>query len=159
MNAQHRNLKWLVALVVALAVVACERGDRDQQVAPDQLVPPATMPGPVAVVRVTDVDVGKHIGPDKRVLDDDEIDEFAPMDTIYTVVTTEGAGENAALVARWIFEDGQTVEEQTQTISPTGPAVHEFHLSKADGWPVGKYKVEVLLNGQKVEEEDFDVKK
>jgi hypothetical protein len=158
LSTQRRGLKWLVALVIALAVAACDRGDRGRDET-TEMAPPATMPGPVAVIRVTDVDVGKHIGPDKRLLDDDDVDEFAVMDTIYTVVTTEGPGENAALVTRWIFEDEQVVEESTQTISPTGPAVHEFHVSKPDGWPAGKYKVEVLLNGQKVDTEDFEVKK
>ncbi|MGH7470527.1 MAG: hypothetical protein ACRENP_21490, partial [Longimicrobiales bacterium] len=69
-----------------------------------------------------------------------------------------GTAENATLGARWLFEDGQTVEETNQTISPTGAAVHEFHVSKPSGWPKGKYKVEVLLNGSKVDTEEFEIK-
>jgi hypothetical protein len=43
-------------------------------------------------------------------------------------------------------------------ISPTGPAVTEFHLSKPDGWPVGNYRIEVLLNGTQAATKSFEVK-
>jgi hypothetical protein len=36
--------------------------------------------------------------------------------------------------------------------------VTEFHISKPGGWPKGKYKVEILLNGVAAETEDFEVK-
>ena len=39
------------------------------------------------------------------------------------------------------------MDESEQTIAPTGSAATEFHISKPDGWPAGKYKLEVLLNG------------
>jgi hypothetical protein len=43
-----------------------------------------------------------------------------------------------ALRSRWTFEDGQVVNE-SQNIASSGPAVTEFHISKPDGWLVGKY--------------------
>ena len=46
-----------------------------------------------------------------------------------------------------------------ESIAPTGPAVTEFHIAKPDGWPLGKYKVEILLNGQTAQTKDFTVKK
>ncbi len=146
-----------VTLVLALAVVpvlaACKR-DRAEEA---ERVPPATMPSPMTVVRVTDVDLGNAIGLDRRVTA--ETDDFRPSDTIYAVITTDGSAANAPLTARWIFQDGQTVEESTQTISPTGPAFTEFHISKPSGWPEGKYKVEILLNGASVGTKEFEVKK
>jgi hypothetical protein len=36
--------------------------------------------------------------------------------------------------------------------------VTEFHISKPDGLPAGKYKVEVLLNGNAAGSKDFTVK-
>jgi hypothetical protein len=36
--------------------------------------------------------------------------------------------------------------------------VTEFHIAKPGGWPQGKYKVEILLNGVTAETEDFEVK-
>jgi hypothetical protein len=106
--------------------------------------PPATV-APAASVRVTDISVGRAIGPDKRVTQ--TVSTFAPSDTIYASVATEGASTSATLTARWTYGDGQAVDETSQTIAPTGPAVTEFHLSKPDGWPKGNYQVEILVNG------------
>ena len=107
-------------------------------------------------VRVTQVELGNAIGPDKRVTA--VTSEFRPNDTIYATIVTEGTAPNATLVARWTFEDGQTVEESTQTITPSGTAVSEFHVSKPTGWPVGKYRVEILVNGVSAETKEFEVK-
>ncbi|MGH7447493.1 MAG: hypothetical protein ACRELT_08025, partial [Longimicrobiales bacterium] len=64
----------------------------------------------------------------------------------------------STLTARWTFEDGQVVEETAQTISPTGQTVTEFHISMDGGLPAGSYQVEILLNGQSVEQEEFEVR-
>jgi hypothetical protein len=109
-----------------------------------------------AAVRVTDLEVGRAIGADKRLTD--ETDAFRPTDVIYAVVETKGSDPNATLQARWTFQDGQVVEESSQNISAAGDDVTEFHITKPSGWPKGKYKVEILLNGQRADSEDFEVK-
>jgi hypothetical protein len=106
-------------------------------------------------VRVTDVDLGLRLGPDKRVTD--KTASFSPSETIYVSVRTEGAAPSATLKARWSFQDGQVVNESSQTFAPTGTAVTEFHVANAAGWPNGSYKVEVFLNGSSVETESFKV--
>jgi hypothetical protein len=106
-------------------------------------------------VRVTEVKMGRAIGADKRVTE--ETEEFRPSDVIYAVVETKGSAPNASLQARWTYEDGQVVDQATQSIAPTGEDVTEFHVSKPSGWPKGKYKVEILLNGVPVDSEDFKV--
>jgi hypothetical protein len=95
---------------------------------------------------VTRVDLGNAIGADKKVVAPSI--SFKPNDTIYAAIVTEGSAPSVALGVRWTFEDGQLVSESTQSIAPTGPAVTEFHIAKPDGWPAGKYKVEVSANGQ-----------
>ena len=62
------------------------------------------------------------------------------------------------LKARWSFEDGQVVEELEQPIAPTGDAATEFHISKSDGWPVGRYRLEVLLDGNVIQTKEFAVR-
>ncbi len=62
------------------------------------------------------------------------------------------------LNAKFTYQDGQTVNESSQTIAPNGDAVTAFHISKPDGWPVGNYKVEISLNGAPVANKDFSVK-
>lgn len=147
MRTYSRGLFCAVASL-ALMAGACSRGA-------DTRVDSAA--GTVANnVAVTQIDLGRAIGADKRVTEAG--DEFRPNDTIYAVVSTSGSAQSATLQARWTFQDGQVVEETSETISPTGPAVTEFHISKPDGLPKGKYKVEILLNGTSTRSREFTVK-
>jgi len=34
----------------------------------------------------------------------------------------------------------------------------EFHIAKPSGWPTGKYKVEVALDGNVVQSREFEIK-
>ena len=108
-------------------------------------------------VSVTSIDLGRSLKPDLTI--DDKAGDFRPVDVIYLTVETKGSGP-ATLATRWTTQGGQLVNESTRTISPNGTdAVHtEFHISKPDGFPVGKYHVDVLLNGTKAGDKDFEVK-
>lgn len=116
-------------------------------------MPPVSSPG---AFRVTALELGNLIDTGKRVQTPSA--QFAPNDTIYASVLSEGSAARVAMVARWTYEDGQTVSETTQVIAPTGPAVTEFHIAKASGWPAGKYKVEVTANGALAGSREFEVK-
>jgi hypothetical protein len=107
-------------------------------------------------VRVTEVTLGRAIGGDKAITDRTE--NFRPTDTIYASVATDGSAPTATLRVKWTFEDSQTVNESTRTIAPQNRERTEFHISKPDGWPAGKYKVEVFLNDQSAGLKTFDVK-
>lgn len=112
---------------------------------------------PASSVQVADVTLGKRVDANKRV--GDQADTFKPGDTIYASVHTTGTGSGAQLVARWTFQDGQQVDERTETISPTGDAYTEFHISKPSGFPVGKYTLHLLMDGKEVQTKDFTVQK
>ena len=137
-------------LAFMLVAVGCGKKDSGSTVDTGNRTEVAT------AVRVSDVKLGRAIGADKRLTE--ETDDFRPTDVIYAVVETQGSGSTAALQARWTFEDGQVVDESSRNISAAGGDFTEFHISKPSGWPKGKYKVEILLNGQPVETEDFEVK-
>jgi len=113
--------------------------------------------GTNAAVRVSQVDVGRSLTADKAI--NDKTNSFKPNDTIYASVATEGTSSTATLKARWTYQDGRAVDESTQTIAPTGDARTEFHISKPDGWPTGKYKLEVFLNGAPAGTKDFSVER
>ena len=49
--------------------------------------------------------------------------------------------------------------ERTLLSSHLGQARTEFHVFKPTGWPEGKYKVEVSLNGALAGSKDFEVKR
>jgi hypothetical protein len=106
-------------------------------------------------VRVFQIDMGRSLNADKTISDNSN--SFKANDTIYASIATVGAAPTAALKARWTYQDGQVVNESTQTIAPTGDARTEFHISKPDGWPTGKYKLEVFLNGSSAATKDFEV--
>ncbi len=107
-------------------------------------------------VRVTDVTLGRGIGGDKQVTD--RTDTFKPNDTIYASVATDGSTQSATLRARWTFEDGQVVDESTRPIATNNRDRTEFHISKPNGLPAGKYKLEVFLNDQSADTKNFDVR-
>lgn len=133
-----------LCLLALVAAGACRGGDQ----APDT----AGTEG----VRVTDVTLGRAVGGDRAVTDRTE--RFAPNDTIYASVTTDGTAERVTLRARWTFEDGQVVDETSQTISPRGQERTEFHISNPDGWPPGTYRLEVFVNERSAQTKEFEVR-
>jgi len=106
-------------------------------------------------VQVADVNVGRGISADKHVAN--QSDTFTAHDTIYASIHTTGTAANTKLTARWTFQDGQVVDERTETISPNGDAYTEFHIAKPSGWPAGKYTLHVIVNGQETQTKDFTV--
>jgi hypothetical protein len=145
MNMRHsKKIQLSVCLALVVAAVACGGNTASNTTAG------------AAAVRVTDVALGRSVGGDKAITD--RTDTFKPNDTIYASVATEGSSPSATLRAKWSFEDGQLVDESTHTIAPNNRERTEFHISKPDGWPAGKYKVEVFLNDQSADTKSFDVR-
>ncbi len=156
-----RNRFALPALALAAAVSLASCAKKEPPPPPPTAVPaPTAVPTPVPF-KVVSVDLGKSIGDDKKIKED--ATTFGPKDTIYAVVSTEGAAAKATLKARWTYgaKGGlvKAVNEEARDIAPTGPAVTEFHIAKASGWPVGHYKVEILADGTVAATKEFDVKK
>ena len=50
------------------------------------------------------------------------------------------------------------MDESSQTVQASGKTRTEFHVSKPDGWPIGRYRVDVTLNGNPAGSKDFEVK-
>ncbi|MEO7064837.1 MAG: hypothetical protein ABI082_13825 [Dokdonella sp.] len=156
-----KTLTLAVAIAGALALSAC---GKKEEAAPPPTAAPVEAPAPAAVtpppaaapVTVSSVDLGSAVGPDQKVTA--ATTTFTPKDTIYAAVSTSGMAPSAVLDAKFTYQDGQTVNESSQTIAPSGDAVTAFHISKPDGWPVGNYKVEISLNGTSVATKEFSVK-
>jgi hypothetical protein len=137
-----------------LALAACQRSETRTAPAP---TPPVAAPAPAAPsFRVTAIDLGREVGADRRVAA--PISQFAPTDTIYASVVSDGSSPTVTLRARWSYEDGQIVNESSETISPSGPAATEFHIAKPDGWPAGRYRVEISANGMPAGTKEFEVR-
>ena len=154
MSFRNPRTAAVLSLALLFSAAACSKKADDAVVTADTTsmsMPPAAP----AALRVSDVETGKSVKADKTLTDD--MDDFGVRDTIYVSVKTEGTGAGT-LAAKWTFQDGQMVEEASQSISPTGDAWHEFHIQKASAWPKGKYKVEISLNGVPADSEDFTIK-
>jgi len=154
---RDRAVRSVVVGLVLSALTAC--GKKEDQAATQgangAVIPSATTGQPTAL-QVSEVRVGKKVDANKQI--SDQADNFSPKDTIYASVHTTGAAQNAQIVGRFTFQDGQVVDERTESISPTGDAYTEFHIAKPSGWPAGKYTVHILVNGKEVQTKDFTVK-
>jgi len=117
----------------------------------------ATVAVDTAPIRVSDIQVGKGVGSDKKI--GNQTTSFGVRDTMYVSVITDGAAKDAKITTKWTFNGKQVVKESSQTISPTGgTTATEFHVDKKSAWPKGKYTVEVLLNGVSAGTKDLEVK-
>ena len=143
-----RHVIGAIAAAFVLALAACGKKDEPPKTTAPAPAPQTSAPAAPAGVSVSNVNVGKAIGADKKV--SAATDTFAKGDTMYASVDTTGSG-TAKLDAKWTYRRGDkvaTVHEESMTISPTGPATNEFHVSKPDGWPAGDYEVEVRIDGK-----------
>ncbi|HJR65901.1 MAG TPA: hypothetical protein VJ802_05695 [Gemmatimonadaceae bacterium] len=136
---------------LALTTFACKDRTEDAST--------TTSGGAVAeasAIEIAEVDLGKGVQTDKTIRD--ETDDFARRDTVYASVRTTGTATSATITARWTFQDGQVVDERTETISPTGDANTVFFISQPSGLPAGNYTLSVLLNGAEAQKKEFEVK-
>lgn len=152
MRAYGRRTLALVVLAGSIAA-GCKKAAPPQDESANA-APAAPAP---AAFSVGNIDLGNQIGADKRVTSPSS--SFKSTDTIYVSVATDGAAPSKTIAAKWTFQDGQTVKADSQTIAPTGPASTEFHIAKKSAWPVGKYKVEISVDGSPAGTKDFEIKK
>lgn len=135
---------WLLSALIIAPVAISGCGKKD-----------ATPDSATQALRISNVHLGRTIDADKRITS--ETDKFKPAETVYLSVVTNGTAPTATVAARWTYEDGQVVETSSKTIAPNGAEVTEFHVSKPSGWPKGKYRVAVSLDGAQTETRDFTV--
>lgn len=165
MKMTRQPLILAASLAAVLALSAC--GKKDES-APSTPPPAATAPAPApaatapmamnnapAAVTFSSVELGSTVDASNKILASST--SFAPTDTIYASVDTSGSG-NATLAAKWTYQDGQTVHEDSKTLNAMGPETTAFMISKPGGFAAGNYKVEVSLNGSQVASKDFTVK-
>lgn len=138
-----------ICFSVTLFATSCSRSNQQEAANRTQ-----TEQQPSTGVQVSNIEIGRGIGADKRVTNPTL--SFRPDDTIYAAVVTSGTAP-AEIKARWTYQDGQVVDESVQHISPNGTESSEFHVSKADGWPAGKYTLEVFVNGASAGTKQFEV--
>jgi hypothetical protein len=165
MNTNRLHLAMLAVLIGSAAMVGCKKKEEPAPMPPVASEPAATAPAPMpavaATASVTGVDLGNAVGADMRVAA--PMGTFAPKDTIYAAVMTATSDPAASVAgklgAKWTHVDSnQVVHEESKDITFAGDGVTDFQISNPDGWPTGKYKVEIMLDGNVVQTREFEVR-
>ena len=145
-----RTLFALALLAAPLLGIGCKKAAPPPPPAETMAPPPPPQPA------VAKIELGSSVGADKRVLAPRS--SFGVKDSIIASVYTENTAPNAVLTAKWTFQTGQTVDSTSQAVAAS-PGVTEFHIVKKTAWPVGRYKVEISLDGAPAGSQEFEVAK
>jgi hypothetical protein len=157
----------IAALLGSVALVGCkkkEESSTDSTAAPAATAPAEPAPAPMtgapppmaAAVAVSAVTVGKTAAADKSVA---PVALFAPKDDVVVSVRTDGAANNVAVGAKLTFQDGQVAGEQNATLNTSGAETTNITFKNANGWPAGKYRAEVMVDGKAAgTPQEFEVK-
>ncbi len=158
----------LVAVVGSVALVGCKKKEEPKvEPAPaPAAVEPAAAPPVVAAptASVASVDLGTAVGADGKL--SATVTGFKPSDKFIVSIGTN-TNDPAATVAgkldaKLSYVDGASVTEvknESRDFNFTGTGNTNVEFTKASGWPTGKYKVEVSLNGNLVQTKEFEVTK
>jgi len=166
----------LAALIAALSVGACQAKDHPRPngietgvvddsaradtgpTSPPATVPDRAKPPEPGKLKVSNVMIGRGLGPDKRI--SEPTLRFAPTDTVFVSVATEGKPASATLTAKWTFPTGKVKDSVSQTIQPKGADHTELHAAPPKGgWPVGSFLVTLYADGDSVDAKTIAVDK
>lgn len=156
----------LIALTTTVALAGCKRDNTDDTMAnnpamdttpaaTDTTTPAATDTAPPSTpmnsmagagdVTVSAVTVGNNAAADRSV---QPVAQLGARDKIIVSVRTDGSAVNTNVSARLTYQDGQVAGEESATLNTTGPETTNIEFTNANGWPAGKYRAEVMVNGQ-----------
>src|SRR5262245_45819619 len=106
-----RRMVWAAGLgVLVIGAASCKK--KEPPPPAETSAAPATAPSPPAAA-VQGIALGKSIDADKKV--SAPTTPFGRKDTSCAAVTTEGAAPSKTVSAKWTFQDGQTVKEQSES--------------------------------------------
>lgn len=155
----------LVAVIGAATIVGCKK-EEAAPAAPPAATEPAAAPAPAApaTASVSTVDIGNAVGADMKV--SSPTATFKPNETFHVAIGT-ATSDPAATVAgkvsvKLVYMDGteeMVVNDESRDMNLTGAGSTNFQFAKPDGWPAGKYKVYVSMNGNVVQTKEIEVTK
>jgi hypothetical protein len=88
------------------------------------------------------------------------VTEFAPKDTIYAVADIANVPGKVKVKGRAVIDDvqgyesGKTIPGTEKELDMDSSGTATFNYSAENGWPPGKYKVEVTLLAENGEQKD-----
>ncbi|MFG3449887.1 MULTISPECIES: hypothetical protein [unclassified Stenotrophomonas] len=155
----------LAAALATVALVGCKKkedtADNNAQPATPVATTPAEPAAPqpmtaAAPVTVTAITVGTTAAADKTVA---PVALITPRDAIIVSFRTDGTANNVNTTAKLTYQDGQVAGEQSQVLNTTGAETTNVTFKNANGWPAGKYRAEVMVDGKAAgTPQEFEVK-
>jgi len=152
----------LAALLATVALAGCKKKEdtADNNAQPAATAPAAPAPmteaAPQPMTAATGVTVSTVTAADKTVT---SAALFAPKDDIIVSIRTDGSANNANVAAKLTFQNGQVAGEQNQVVNTTGAETTNIAFKNANGWPAGKYRAEVMVDGKAAgSPQEFEVK-
>jgi len=102
------------------------------------------------------LNVGNSVKEDQSV---SPLTMFSPKDRLIASVQTKGAAKDVQLAAKLIsMTNGQTAGDSNQKIATTGPATTNLEFKNEGAWAVGRYLVEVTINGKLEGRQEIEVR-
>lgn len=163
----HRLLALTAAIACAVALGACNRDQPAADTPPvgapmpanpvAQPANPATTPSATQSATVSEVLLGTEASGNERVAEPKTTFARSDRTIVASVVTRADSPAETEVRARWTFQDGQLVDETSQRLNLSGPGVTNFRVNNQEDWPAGSYTVEISLDGNVVQTQQFTV--
>ena len=103
--------------------------------------------GPSEPLNVVGIQTGKSLNSDHSV--GVHAATFHPDDPMYVSVLSNGRGKGTITV-KWTFA-GQVLQALSKKVSYNDQAATDFRFVAADGFPVGDYTIDVIVDGKTIE--------
>jgi hypothetical protein len=143
------SMRLSFLLILALAFVACSKPKSDTAIATKDTATVAS--GPLSVHTLLTRTRDSSLTPQ------DTTHIFSPKDTIHGVIHSNNAREGMVLIGRWFYTtSGQKVAENSTRLA-AGPNISYFDLMNETPWPVGDYKLLILVDSAVVDSAQFAV--
>ena len=101
---KRKNLTIATLFLAVLTAAACKKET-------PPAAAPVAVPAAPAAVSVADITLGSSLNADKTVAT--AAATFKSTDTIYAAVKTNGTSSAATLAAKWTYQDGCTVHQES----------------------------------------------
>jgi hypothetical protein len=143
-----RNSAWLAVGLLLLVVLACSFGKKSTTESTNRSATEGSASSASSTGALEDL----HMAKDKAGDPGDETNSFSPGDrTIHCVAKLNEAKAGTNMKFSWFIVDaGGSKDEKIKDIDYTTGALENIvhgHLTLPKDWPIGKYKVDVFVNG------------
>lgn len=138
----------LLSLIATTTFAACSKS------APPPIPEKDTMNLPAQVLTVHTILTHAN---DTTMAAQDTTTRFDLRDTIHGLIRTDNAIGGTPLIGRWYYlKTGQKIAENSATLA-TGTNLSHFDLTNENPWPLGKYKLLVIVDSVVKDSAEFSV--